>query len=120
MKNMSTRTTIVFAASDTRRSSDYSGVVFEERQPGLLPGKHSTAHRDPQHGLHPRVFTHALMDHVVQRASRTRLRTKEHPRVGNLRPHAERLQSFGSIAVDEEFVPSHVEACRRTYLISWR
>ena len=87
----------------------HSGVVFEERQSCLLPRKYRTTHHDSQHGLHPGVFTHALMDHVVQRASRTRLRTKAHLRVRNLRPHGERLQSFGSIAINEEFVPSHVE-----------
>jgi hypothetical protein len=61
--------------------------VRDERLAPLVRGQHRFAHVDAQHGLHPRVFAHALVHHVFERRARTRLWPEPHLLVGYLRPH---------------------------------
>lgn len=79
---------------------DEFNFAFERGQGGLV-------RIDAKHVLHPIIFADALMDHVLVRRSRARLRSKLHVAVGQLRPNGQCLYCFRSVSFYQKVIPAH-------------
>src|SRR4029450_4028000 len=85
-------------------------VAPDEFKPRLVGWQGRGGDIDAQHAAKPSVLPHALMHHVLAHAAPARVLWRWSPPkivVPKLAPHAQHLDSFGRVAVDEKLI-AHV------------
>ena len=98
---------IVCQAQPLESAAAVLGVAPDELEPRLHSGQRRRPDVDAEHGPEPGVFADALMNHVLVDASSSGIpwaRPNREIGVGELAPHAQDLEPFGLIALDEERV----------------
>jgi hypothetical protein len=83
------------------------GVARDEPRARLGRRERRRADVDAEHRPEPRVLADALVDHLFAHAAAAGIagpRPGCHVRLGEFAPHAEHLQPFGLVALDQEVV----------------